>query len=570
MKPKPPGAIAFERLDSTKFVSFQCVKPPLLFVNQKSKHQTNYFAENKSMNRKALLSVSDKTGVADFARQLIDLGFEILSTGGTANALREAGLAITDVSQTTGFPEIMDGRVKTLHPAIHGALLARRDLPEHMMTLERHGIAPIDIVCVNLYPFQKTVARPDATLEDAVENIDIGGPSMLRSASKNFDAVTVVVDPNDYDIVIGELKGAAAAKGSTSLETRKRLATKAFAHTAAYDAAITRYLSGETFPDSIRLPFEKIHDLRYGENPHQRAAFYREPNAAKGTLAAARQLHGIALSFVNIFDLDGAWNLVNEFDEPAACIVKHANPCGAAKGSTLFEAFIAARDADPVSRFGGIIACNEKVDAKTAEEIIVKGSLYHAIIAPGYDDEALELLQNRSGWGEDLRILETGARLSPSGDYLDFKRVSGGLLIQDADTHKLSEADLKVPTKRAPSETEMRDLLFAWKCVKHVKSNAIAIAKNGVLIGVGAGQMNRVQSVDLAIKQALNSPDGAAKGVLASDAFFPFDDGPAAASRAGISAIIQPGGSNRDADSIALCDRENMAMVFTGVRHFRH
>jgi len=517
------------------------------------------------MNKKVLISVSDKTGVVDFARQLIALGFEVLSTGGTSKALREAGLAVTDVSDATGFPEIMDGRVKTLHPAIHGALLARRDLPEHMMTLERHGIAPIDVVCVNLYPFEKTVARPDATLEDAVENIDIGGPSMLRSASKNFDSVTVVVDPIDYDVVINELQS-----GSTLLTTRKRLATKAFAHTAAYDAAITRYLSGEVFPDSIRLPFEKASDLRYGENPHQRAAFYREPSAAIGTLAHAQQLHGIALSFVNIFDLDGAWNLVNEFDEPAACIVKHANPCGAAIGSTLMDAYVAARDADPISRFGGIIACNQKVDAKTAEEIIVKGSMYHAIIAPDYDDEALELLKNRSGWGTDLRILKTGSRLQPSGDYLDFKRVSGGLLIQDADIHKLSTADLKTVTKREPSETELRDLLFAWKCVKHVKSNAIAIAKNGVLIGVGAGQMNRVQSVELAIRQASANPNGIEGAVLASDAFFPFDDGPEAAARAGISAIIQPGGSNRDADSIALCDRENLAMIFTGVRHFRH
>jgi phosphoribosylaminoimidazolecarboxamide formyltransferase/IMP cyclohydrolase len=513
------------------------------------------------MQKKALISVSDKTGVAEFARALSALDYEILSTGGTAAALRKAGLSVTDVSQTTGFPEIMDGRVKTLHPAIHGALLARRDLPAHMETLQQHNIAPIDIVCVNLYPFEKTIARPDATLEDAVENIDIGGPSMLRSASKNFDSVTVVVDPADYQVVLDELQA-----GSTLAATRKRLATKAFAHTAAYDAAITRYLSGEVFPDSIRLPFEKAGDLRYGENPHQRAAFYREPNAQPGTLANATQLHGIVLSFVNIFDLDGAWNLVNEFDEPAACIVKHANPCGAAIGSTLAEAFVAARDADPVSRFGGIIACNENVDVKTAEEIIVKGSLYHAIIAPSYDDDALELLKNRSGWGSDLRILATGARPNPNDDWLDYKRVSGGLLIQDADQAG-STPDLKTVTERQPNESEMRDLLFAWKCVKHVKSNAITVAKNGVLIGVGAGQMNRVQSVELALKQAGEKSAGAA---LASDAFFPFDDGPAAAAAAGISAIIQPGGSNRDADSIALCDKENGAMLFTGARHFRH
>lgn len=514
------------------------------------------------MNKKVLISVSDKTGVIEFARQLIALGYEVLSTGGTATALREAGLVVTDVSETTGFPEIMDGRVKTLHPTIHGGLLARRDVPEHMMTLERHGIAPIDIVCVNLYPFEKTIARPDATLEDAVENIDIGGPSMLRSASKNFDSVTVVVDPDDYAKVLAELQG-----GATLLSTRKFLATKAFAHTASYDAAITRYLSGEVFPDSIRLPFEKVSDLRYGENPHQRAAFYREPDAISGTLAHAQQLHGIALSFVNIFDLDGAWNLINEFTEPAACIVKHANPCGAAIGSTLAEAFVAARDADPISRFGGIIACNENVDLQTAQEIIVKGSMYHAIIAPSYDDDALELLKNRSGWGDDLRILAAGSRLKPSGDYLDYKRVSGGLLAQDADIHQLGTSDLKTATDREPTESELRDLLFAWKCVKHIKSNAIAVAKDGVLIGVGAGQMNRVQSVELAITQAGENAQGA---VLASDAFFPFDDGPEAAARVGITAIIQPGGSNRDADSVAVCNREKMTMLFTGVRHFQH
>jgi phosphoribosylaminoimidazolecarboxamide formyltransferase/IMP cyclohydrolase len=520
------------------------------------------------VKKRALISVSDKTGVLEFAKELSTLGYEILSTGGTSKALREGGVVVTDVADVTGFPEMMDGRVKTLHPAVHGGLLARRDVPEHMLALERQGIAPIDLVCVNLYPFEATIAKPNATLEDAVENIDIGGPSMLRSAAKNFDSVTVVVDPADYAIILDELR----THGSAQAETRHRLATKTYAHTAAYDGAISRYLAGEVFPDALRLSFEKAQDLRYGENPHQRAAFYREPNAPTSTLAKAKQLHGIALSFVNIFDLNGAWNLVNEFSEPAACIVKHANPCGAATASTLAEAFVKARDADPVSRFGGIIACNEKVDAATAEAIIVKGSMYHAIIAPSYDADALELLKNRSGWGDDLRILETGGRLKPSGDYLDFKRVSGGLLVQDADVHKLTAADLKVVTQRAPSDEEVKDLLFAWQCVKHVKSNAIAIAKSGVLIGVGAGQMNRVQSVELAIKQAQanESVGGTSGGVLASDAFFPFDDGPAAAARAGIKAIIQPGGSNRDADSIALCDKEGLAMVFAGVRHFQH
>jgi phosphoribosylaminoimidazolecarboxamide formyltransferase/IMP cyclohydrolase len=515
------------------------------------------------MKKRALLSVSDKTGVVGFSQSLIELGYELLSTGGTAKALRDAGLPVLDVASVTGFAEMMDGRVKTLHPAIHGGLLARRDLPEHMMAIQRAGIAPIDLVCVNLYPFEATVSKPDATIADAVENIDIGGPSMLRSAAKNFDSVTVVVDPADYEIVLGELR----EHGSTSPTTRHRLATKTYAHTAAYDGAIARYLAGEVFPDALRLSFEKIGDLRYGENPHQRAAFYREPNAPNSTLAHAKQLHGIALSFVNIFDLDGAWNLVCDFEEAAACIVKHANPCGAAVAGTLAEAFIKARDADPISRFGGIIACNQKVDVQTVNEIIMKGSMYHAIIAPSYEDEALELLKNRSGWGNDLRILETGERLKPSGDYLDYKRVSGGLLVQDADVHKLSTADLKVVTQRAPSDDEVRNLLFAMQCVKHVKSNAITVGKDGVLIGVGAGQMNRVQSVELALKQAGENARG---GVLASDAFFPFDDGPATAARAGIAAIIQPGGSNRDADSIALCDREGLAMVFTSVRHFKH
>ncbi len=514
------------------------------------------------MKKRALLSVSNKTGVAEFAAALSELGYELLSTGGTAKALREAGVEVIDVASVTGFPEMMDGRVKTLHPAIHGALLARRDLPTHMNAIEEHNIAPIDVVCVNLYPFEQTVAKPDVSLEDAVENIDIGGPSMVRSAAKNFDFVTVIVEPSDYEAVLSELQ-----TGQTSDATRRRLAVKAYAHTSAYDAAITKYLSGEEMPDALILPFEKATDLRYGENPHQAAAFYRERGAQNGTLARAEQLHGIPLSFVNLFDLDGAWNLVCEFDEPAACIVKHANPCGCAIGSTLDEAFRLARDADPVSRFGGIIGCNAHVDVATAIEIIIKGSLYHAIIAPSFDDDALEMLQNRSGWGNDLRILATGQTLPKDGGALDFKRVSGGLLAQDVDAAQINRDDLKIVTERAPTESEMIDLLFAWKCVKHVKSNAIAIARDGALVGVGAGQMNRVTSVDLAIKQSGENADGAA---LASDAFFPFDDGPTAAARAGVRAIIQPGGSNRDQDSIDLCNREGLAMVFVGARHFKH
>jgi phosphoribosylaminoimidazolecarboxamide formyltransferase/IMP cyclohydrolase len=514
----------------------------------------------KGILKRALLSVSDKTGLADFARGLVELNYEIISTGGTSRALREAGLDVKDVADVTGFPEMMDGRVKTLHPAIHGGLLARRDLPAHMDAIAAEAISPIDIVCVNLYPFQQTVAKPDVTEEMAIENIDIGGPSMVRSASKNFESVTVIVDPADYEDVLAELRS-----GDTTRETRRALAVKAFAHTSAYDAAITTYLAGETFPASLRLSFEKKQDLRYGENPHQRGAFYAEPDAPEGTLARARQISGIALSFVNLFDLDGAWNLVCEFEEPAAAIIKHANPCGCAIGETLSKAFVKARDADPVSRFGGIIACNRRVDAATAQEIIIKGSMYHAIIAPGFDDDALELLKNRSGWGADLRLLETGVTLA--APVIDGKRISGGLLVQDGDAHELKADDIKTVTQTAPDDAQLRDLLFAWKCVKHLKSNAIAIARNGSLIGAGAGQMNRVSSVNLALQQAGENARGA---VLASDAFFPFDDGPAAAAQAGIAAIIQPGGSNRDADSITLCDREKVAMVFTGVRHFKH
>ena len=511
------------------------------------------------MKKRALLSVSNKNSLAPFAVSLTQLGFEILSTGGTARSLREAGIAVVDVADVTGFPEMMDGRVKTLHPAIHGGLLARRDLPAHMEALASQGIAPIDLICVNLYPFEATVAKPGVQLAEAVENIDIGGPSMVRSAAKNYQSVTVVVDPADYEMVISELRG-----GDTAPETRKRLATKAFAHTSAYDAAITSYLSGETMPTSLRIPFEKAFDLRYGENPHQKAAFYIENREVAGSLAGAKQLSGIALSFVNLFDLDGAWNLVCEFDEPAACIIKHANPCGCAIAPTLSEAFIAARDADAVSRFGGIIACNRVVDEKTAQEIIVKNSLYHAIIAPGYEAGAMELLQNRSGWGADLRIMDAGATLGREPD-LDFKRVSGGLLVQDLDRGQ--PAELRVVTEKSPDEAQLRDLKFAWKCVKHLKSNAIAVAKGGSLIGAGAGQMNRVSSVELALKGAGENARGA---VLASDAFFPFDDGPEMAARAGIAAMIQPGGSNRDADSIALCNREGVAMVFSGMRHFKH
>ncbi len=521
---------------------------------------------------RALLSVSNKTGLIPFAQGLAALGVELISTGGTAKTLSEAGLTIKNVSDVTQFPEMLDGRVKTLHPAVHGGILADRSKPEHMETIAAHGITPIDLVVVNLYPFAQTVAKPGVTREEAIENIDIGGPSMVRSAAKNHASVAVVVSPEDYDAVLGELR---QSGGVLSQETRDRLAARAFQKTAEYDTAIAAYLSagtaaeGRAFPETLSLALTKAQDLRYGENPHQKAAFYRDSQGDAVGVATAVKLHGKELSFNNIYDLNAAFDLVREFSEDtnaAAAIIKHTNPCGMALAPTLAEAFQRARSGDPISAFGGILATSRPIDAATAELITGKNTFFEAIIAPGYATDAFNILTEKKQWGANLILLESTLPVRVE-EGLDFKRIEGGMLVQTADVKTATALDVTTVTRRTPSESELRDLLFAWKIVKHVKSNAIVLVKNRQLIGVGAGQMNRVQSVRLAVEQAGEKAQGA---VLASDAFFPFSDGPEAAGKAGVTAIIQPGGSKKDDESIAMADTYNMAMVVTGHRHFRH
>ena len=521
--------------------------------------------------RQALLSVSDKTGIVEFAHQLAAAGVRIVSTGGTASALSAAGVPVTSVSDVTRFPEMLDGRVKTLHPAVHGGILARRDLPEHMRTIEEHDIAPIDLVCVNLYPFAATVARDGVTLDEAIENIDIGGPAMVRSAAKNHDAVTIVVDPADYAAVLREITDL----GGTTLATRRRLAAKAFAHTARYDSMIAAYLRAQftpedPFPQELTAGFERVQTCRYGENPHQEASFYRDTAVREPCIATARQLAGKELSFNNLYDLNAALETVKEFDEaPAAVIVKHTNPCGAALAPTLAEAFRRAREADPVSAFGGILATNRAIDQETAERITGKNTFFECIVAPGYEPGVVEALTTKKKWGATLRLLEVGPldNWRSLADATDWKRVAGGLLFQSRDLHVLGSSDLRPVTERAPTDEEIEELLFAWRVVKHVKSNAIVLGKDRAVVGVGAGQMNRVQSVRLAVGQAGEKAQGA---VMASDAFFPFPDGPETAIAAGVRAIIQPGGSVKDDETIAACNRAGVAMVFTGVRHFLH
>jgi len=525
--------------------------------------------------RRALVSVSDKTGVVEFAKELAAMGVEIISTGGTAKALSDAGIKVIGISDVTGFPEMLEGRVKTLHPAVHGGILADRSKPEHMKTIKEHGIEPIDLVCVNLYPFAQTVAKPDVTLEEAVENIDIGGPSMIRSAAKNFAAVAVVVDPADYGPILEEMR---ASGGTISAATRARLSAKAYRQTSDYDWMITSYLSSRfaeepksAFPTDVQLRLEKVQDLRYGENPHQKAAFYRIPGAKEPSVSTAVQIHGKELSFNNIYDLNAALELVKEFAEPAIAIIKHTNPCGCAVAEELAEAYVMARQADPVSAFGGIIASNRAIDARTAEEITGPNSFYEAIIAPDFEADAIPILTEKKKWGASLRLLKVpgfGEPVAAEGlAAKDMKKVVGGLLVQDVDSAGVTKRDLTVVTKRPASDDEIKQLLFAWKVVKHVKSNAIVIAKGSQVLGVGAGQMNRVQSVRLAVAQAGEKARGA---VLASDAFFPHTDGPEEAGKAGISAIIQPGGSVKDPEVIEIADSYGMAMVFTGQRHFRH
>ena len=526
--------------------------------------------------KRALLSVSNKEGLAEFARGLDALGVELISTGGTAKALSEAGLSIQNVSDITHFPEMLDGRVKTLHPAVHGALLADRSKPEHMETIAAHGITPIDLVVVNLYPFAETVAKPGVSREEAVENIDIGGPSMIRSAAKNHASVAVIVSPGDYPEVLAELQ---RSNGTLSQSTLSRLAVQAYAHTAAYDATITNYLmqqplgdgadeTGQGFPALLTLSFTKVQDLRYGENPHQKAAFYRDPTATSG-LALAEKLHGKELSFNNIYDLNAAYSLVQELTDattPAVAIIKHSNPCGASLGNSLAEAFQKARDGDPISAFGGVMALNQMVDVDTANLITGK-SKFDVIIAPGYEAEAFTILTTRKKWCQDLIVLKLSNVAAPSSGEYDYKKVTGGLLVQSLDVAALKSGETQTASERQATTSEMSDLMLAWKIVKYVKSNAIVLVKDRQLIGVGAGQMNRVQSVRLAVAQAGEKAKGA---VLASDAFFPFPDGPEAALQAGVTAIIQPGGSKKDDEAIAIADQYGAAMVLTGRRHFRH
>jgi phosphoribosylaminoimidazolecarboxamide formyltransferase / IMP cyclohydrolase len=519
--------------------------------------------------RRALISVSDKTGVADFAKGLAALGVEILSTGGTASALREAGLTVTDVSEFTGQEEILDGRVKTLHPRLHAALLARRDDPGHMATLEREGIEPIDLVCVNLYPFEQTVSGHEVAPEVAIENIDIGGPTMIRAAAKNHEGVAVVVKPESYDAVCAELEESGGAKLSAS--TRHWLANEAFAQTARYDAAISRWFSAEyeDFPEHLAVAYEKVLDLSYGENPHQRAALYADAGARSHILSRVSKLHGKALSFNNVLDLDSARSLVDDFAEPACVIVKHNNPCGVAIGADALEAYAKALACDPVSAYGGVIALNRPIGRKLAEEL--HKNFVEVLNAPGFEDGALEVLQQK----ESIRILCEEERRQPDPDERDVKRVLGGLLIQDRDGDPEPREIMEVVTQTQPSEQQWLDMLFAWTVCRRVRSNAIVIARDGATLGIGAGQMSRVDSVRLAVEKCRDARGAEAGALLASsatasDAFFPFADGPELAIQAGSNAVIEPGGSKRDGEVIEACDAAGVAMVFTKHRHFRH
>ncbi len=512
------------------------------------------------MVKRALISVSDKTGVVEFAKALVKLGYEIISTGGTAKALAAAGVKNIGISEITGFPECLDGRVKTLHPAVHAGLLARRDLPEHMAQLEKLGINTIDIVAVNLYPFKQTILKEGTTLEEAIENIDIGGPTMLRSAAKNYRDVCVVVDPADYDGVIAHLKA-----GTLSVEYKFGLMYKVFQHTAVYDTMISTYMRerlGIRFPEQITFAYEKKQDLRYGENPQQGGAFYGEALPLAGSLPGAEQLQGKELSYNNINDTNGALDLLHEFDTTAVVACKHANPCGVGLGETVLKAYTAAYECDPVSIFGGIVAVNRTVDADTAAEMVK--IFLEIVIAPDFTAEALQIFKAKP----NLRVLRLPTiSATYSSHAYDMKKVYGGLLIQDKDTTLYNADDVKVVTKRAPTDEEMRQLDFAYKVVKHAKSNAIAIVKGNSAIGVGGGQTNRIWAAQQAIEHAGDRVKGA---VLGSDAFFPFDDCVEAAAAAGITAIIQPGGSVRDQESIDACDKHGIAMVFVGQRHFKH
>jgi phosphoribosylaminoimidazolecarboxamide formyltransferase/IMP cyclohydrolase len=514
------------------------------------------------MVKRVLISVSDKTGIVGLARELEDLGVEIISTGGTAKALKDAGLKVVNISDVTGFPECLDGRVKTLHPKVHGGLLAMRNNPEHMKQLAELGIEPIDMVIINLYPFKQTILKEHVELEEAIENIDIGGPTMLRAAAKNYQDVAVVVDPKDYDTVLEELK----TSGDISLKTKFRLAYKVFEHTSHYDTLIAGYLRdrlGEaSFPETLTLTFEKVQDMRYGENPHQKAVFYKEVGANRGCITNAKQLHGKELSYNNINDANGALTLLKEFDQPTVVAVKHANPCGVGSAENIHAAYLKAYDSDPVSIFGGIVAANREIDEKTAEEI--KKIFLEIVIAPSYTKEALEILTQK----KNIRILqlEDISSALPQGTY-DMKKVAGGLLVQNYNSELYDENELKIVTDKKPTNEELEELEFAMKVVKHTKSNAIVLVKDKATIGVGPGQTNRITAAKIAIEYGGDKTKGS---VMASDAFFPFPDCAEAAAAAGITAIIQPGGSIKDQESIDVCNKFGIAMVFTGMRHFKH
>ena len=506
------------------------------------------------MPRRALLSVSDKSGLPDFARSLASLGFELYSTGGTLEALREAGIEAGPVSDLTGFPEILDGRVKTLHPGVHGGLLARRDKPEHLAALTEHGLKTIDLLCVNLYPFVATATLEGVSFEEVIENIDIGGPAMIRAAAKNHEGVLVIVRPERYADVVEALEG-----GEVAPELRRELAAEAYAHTASYDAAVAGWLGEDLFPSELAVGGRLVQKLRYGENPHQEAGFYRLPNAIGG-LGSAKQLQGGELSYNNIQDAAAAFALASEFQHPAAAIIKHTNPCGCAISADIADAYRRAYECDPKSAFGGVVAVNRPLDAETAEQIAA--IFVEVVIAPGFRPEALEVIGRKA----KVRLLEVAPVHTRWGD-LEFRSVPGGLLVQTPDRGGLDSEVARVVSKRQPTEAEWEQIAFAWKVVKHVKSNAILLARDSAAVGVGAGQMSRVEAVGLAVARAGDRSKGS---VMASDAFFPFPDGVEAGIAAGITAIAQPGGSIRDKDAIAAADKAKVAMVLTGVRHFRH
>ncbi len=517
--------------------------------------------------KRAIVSVSDKKGIVDFARKLTGMGVSILSTGGTSKILKEAGVAVTDISDVTGVPEMMDGRVKTLHPKVHGGLLGRRNNPEHVRQMEEKGIEPIDMVVINLYPFEAVTSKPDCSFEDAIENIDIGGPSMIRSASKNFESVAVITDPADYDGILKEMD---SSDSSLSRETKFRLARKAFATTARYDTLISNYLDKKAekteetvhFPEIFVPKFEKVQHLRYGENPHQRGAFYRELGFSGASVSRARVIQGKEMSYNNYLDANSALELAREFEEPTAVIVKHNNPCGVASSDDLKEAYCLARDTDTISAFGGVIAFNTLVDEYVAEEIVK--TFVEVIIAPEFTDDALILFRKKG----NLRLLEVGPLGSLSVGSMDFKRITGGLLLQDMDSGiNMDIENLKVVSARPPTEEELETMKFVWKVCKHVKSNAIIFGKERHTVGIGAGQMSRVDSVRLAVQKSQVEIKGC---VMASDAFFPFRDSVDEAAKVGITAIIHPGGSIKDQEVIKAADEFDMAMVLTGVRHFRH